>query len=154
MRVSFLSAAVLAAGLSTVMSGCGNDGQPAPTGTPSTTTSSSVAPAPSAVAGVSPGGVTPRVDVPAAATESQFGQACHAAVEWMGIQHADPATLVEPYLATLQQPDAAGPGTFDLRWSALTPAQQAGVIMAAEQAARGECGCPAQLVRKSLIRSF
>jgi len=96
--------------------------------------------APTVTAGVSPDGVTTKVDVPSAATESQFGQACHAAVEWMKAQHTDTTTLVEPYLKTLQQPDAVGPGTFDKPWAALTPAQQAGVIMAAEQAARGECG--------------
>jgi hypothetical protein len=90
--------------------------------------------------GVSPGGVTTKVDVPSEATESQYGQACHAAREWMDAQHADPKTLVEPYLKTLQQPEATGPGTFDMSWTQLTAAQQAGVIMAADQAARGECG--------------
>src|SRR6476620_12446437 len=89
--------------------------------------------------GVSPGGVTTRVDVPADATESQYGQACHAAKVWMDGQQGDPKALVEPYLQTLQAPDAVGPGRFDTPWPQLTPAQQAGVIMAANGAAAGDC---------------
>jgi len=140
MRIQFLSVALVTAGMCAAVAGCGTTQHPAPSSSSATTSAGTVTPAPSAPAGVSPGGVTTKVDVPSAATESQFGQACHAAVEWMQAQHADPATLVEPYLKTLQQPSAAGPGTFDRPWAALTPAQQAGAIMAAEQAARGECG--------------
>ena len=88
---------------------------------------------------VSPGGVTTKVDVPSDATESQYGQACHAAKIWMDGPGGDPKSLVEPYLKTLQAPDAVGPGTFDTPWPELTPAQQAGVIMAANGAANAEC---------------
>jgi len=89
--------------------------------------------------GVSPGGVTTHVDVPADATESQFGQACHAAKLWMDGQQAEHQSLVEPYLKTLQAPGAVGPGSFGSPWAQLTPAQQAGVIMAVTGAANGEC---------------
>ena len=89
--------------------------------------------------GVSPGGVTTRVDVPADATESQYGQACHAAKVWMDSQQADPKTLVEPYLKMVQEVDFTGPGNFNTPWANLTPAQQAGVIMAVTGAANGEC---------------
>lgn len=88
---------------------------------------------------VSPGGVTTKVDVPSDATESQYGQACHAAREWMNTQQGDPPTLAEAYLKELQNPGAVGPGTFDTSWAQLTPAQQAGVIMAVYGAANAEC---------------
>ena len=77
--------------------------------------------------------------MPADATESQYGQACHAAKMWMDSQHADPKTLVEPYLKTLQAPGFIGPGNFNTPWTQLTPAQQAGVIIAATGAATGGC---------------
>jgi hypothetical protein len=89
--------------------------------------------------GVSPGGVTTRVDVPADATESQYGQACHAAKVWMDSQQADPKTLVEPYLKMVQEAHFTGPGNFNTPWANLTPAQQAGVIMAVTGAANGKC---------------
>ena len=136
------------------VAGCGSGSQPvasstaAPkTATPSTTaaeSSSEPTPlpaepvAPNSV-GVSPGGVTTKVDVPSDATESGYGQACHAAKVWMDEQQADPTTLVEPYLKVLQAPGANGPGTFNTPWAQLTPAQQAGVIIAVNGAANGEC---------------
>ncbi|MGX9787465.1 lipoprotein LpqV [Mycobacterium sp. MMS18-G62] len=89
---------------------------------------------------VSPGGVTTKVDVPADATEEQYGQACHAAKVWMDGQQVDPKTLVEPYLKIIQAPDFTGPGNFNTPWAQLTPAQQAGAIMAVEGAANAECG--------------
>jgi len=89
--------------------------------------------------GVSPGGVTTKVDVPSDATESQYGQACHAAKVWMDGQQADPKTLVEPYLKMVQAPDFTGPGNFNTLWAQLTPAQQAGVIIAVNGAANGDC---------------
>jgi hypothetical protein len=88
---------------------------------------------------VSPGGITTEVAAPADATESEYGQACHAAKLWMDERQADAKTLVEPYLQILQAPDASGPGTFGRTWAALTPGQQAGVIMAVNGAANGDC---------------
>jgi hypothetical protein len=133
------------------MAGCSSGNQPvapstsAATSATTTTAVSEPAPLPAEAAppgsvGVSPGGVTTRVDVPSDATESQYGQACHAAKVWMDEQHTDPQTLVEPYLKVLQTPGPAGPGTFNTPWAQLTPAQQAGVIIAVTSASNGECG--------------
>jgi hypothetical protein len=131
--------------LTLAVAGCSSNEQKSSTSTPPSTTSSSELPAlpaepaqPGAI-GVSPGGITTRVDVPADATESQYGQACHAAKVWMDGQHADPKTLVEPYLQMLQAPGFTGPGNFNTPWANLTPAQQAGVIMAVTAAANSEC---------------
>jgi len=141
MRTQLVTAVSIAAGVCVGVAGCSSNPQPAPSHTSTTASSPTSTPsAPPNAVGVSPGGVTTKVDVPSEATESQYGQACHAAREWMDAQHVDPTTLVEPYLKTLQQPGATGPGTFDTTWAQLTPAQQAGVIMAADQASRGECG--------------
>jgi Putative lipoprotein LpqV len=85
---------------------------------------------------VSPGGVTTAVGAPADATESGYGQACLAAKAWLDQQHGP----VEAYLQTVQAPDAVGPGSFNIPWADLSPGQQAGVIMAANAAANGECG--------------
>jgi Putative lipoprotein LpqV len=143
MRAQLITAVLVCAGVCAAASGCGSGQQSTPSHTPTSTSAGSETPAhplPPNGIGVSPGGVTTKVDVPSEATESQYGQACHAAREWMDAQHSDPTTLVEPYLKTLQQPGATGPGTFGTSWAQLTPAQQSGVIMAADQAARGECG--------------
>lgn len=134
--------ALLVVLLTLAVAGCSSKEQePTP---PPTTSTSELPPLPAEPAqpgavGVSPGGVTTRVDVPSDATESQYGQACHAAKVWMDSQQADPKTLVEPYLKMVQAPDFTGPGNFNTPWANLTPAQQAGVIMAVTGAANGEC---------------
>lgn len=129
--------------LTLALAGCsGGEHKPAPS-TATTSTSEGPLPAeqaPPGAIGVSPGGVTTKVDVPADAEESQYGQACHAAKVWMDSQQTDPTTLVEPYLKVVQAPDFTGPGNFNTPWVKLTPAQQAGVIMAVENAANGLCG--------------
>jgi hypothetical protein len=135
-----LSAALLAI----TVAGCSSNKQEPSTSTPTATSTSELPPLPAEPAqpgavGVSPGGVTTRVDVPSDATESQYGQACHAAKVWMDGQQADPKTLVEPYLQVIQAPDFIGPGSFNTPWAQLTPAQEAGVIMAVTGAANGEC---------------
>lgn len=134
--------ALLAVLLTVAVAGCSSDEQQ-PTPTASTPTSElpplPAEPAQPGAIGVSPGGVTTRVDVPSDATESQYGQACHAAKVWMDSQQADPKSLVEPYLKMVQAPDFTGPGNFNTPWANLTPAQQAGVIMAVTGAANGEC---------------
>ena len=137
-----IRATLLTATALTVLTGCGPDKQAGPAQTPAelpTQAQTNEKPAPGGVA-VSPGGVTTAVDAPSAATESEFGQACHAAKLWMDAQKTDPATLVEPYLSILQQPETRDPGNFNTPWTELTAAQQAGVIMAATSASRGECG--------------
>ena len=135
--------ALIAALLALIVAGCSSREQQ-PSNPPPTTSTSELPPLPAEPAqpgavGVSPGGVTTRVDVPADATESQYGQACHAAKVWMDSQQADPKTLVEPYLKMVQTPDFTGPGNFNTPWANLTPAQQAGVIVAVKGAANGEC---------------
>jgi hypothetical protein len=136
---------LLVALLTLTVVGCSsNEQKSSPSASPPTTSTSELPPLPAEPAqpgavGVSPDGVTTKVDVPADATESQYGQACHAAKVWMDSQQADPKTLVEPYLKTIQAPDFTGPGNFNTPWTNLTPAQQAGVIMAVTGAANGEC---------------
>jgi hypothetical protein len=135
--------ALFAALLTLTVVGCSSNEQK-PSTAPSTTPTSEPPPLPAEPAqpgaiGVSPGGVTTKVDVPADATESQYGQACHAAKVWMDGQQADPKTLVEPYLKMIQAPDFTGPGNFNTPWAKLTPAQQAGAIMAVKAAGKGEC---------------
>lgn len=145
MRGSSHRVALSAALLTLAVAGCSSTEQKPSTSNPPTATPTGELPPlpaeplePGAV-GVSPSGVTTRVDVPADATESQYGQACHAARVWMDGQQSDPRTLVEPYLELLQGPDFTGPGTFDTPWVHLTPAQQAGVIIAVNGAANGDC---------------
>lgn len=91
--------------------------------------------------GVSPGGVTTRVDAPADSSEEEYGQACRAAKMWMNQHGGDSRTLFEPYLATLQAPGAVpGAATFNTPWAQLTPPRQAAVIVAVRAAADGQCG--------------
>ena len=135
--------ALIVALLALIVAGCSSRGQQPSTPPPTTSTSElptlPAEPAQPGAIGVSPGGVTTRVDVPADATESQYGQACHAAKVWMDGQQGDPKTLVEPYLKMVQAPDFTGPGNFNTPWGNLTAAQQAGVIVAVNGAANGEC---------------
>jgi hypothetical protein len=135
------------AGLS-LLAACGSD---ADTGrsaepsspSPSITTTAETSP-PTAAPGevsVSPGGVTTAVGADAQSTEEEYFQACHAAKVWMDEKGGDPKAQVEPYLASLQAPDAApGPGTYDKPWAQLEPARQAAVIVAVQAAADDLCG--------------
>lgn len=117
----------------------------APATSAPTTTEESLAPlppegpAPPGAIGVSQDGVTTKVDVPAEATESQYGRACHTAKRWFDSQQGEPQSLVETYLKSIQVPESNGPATFNMPWAQLTPSQQAGAIMAAEGAATGQC---------------
>lgn len=90
--------------------------------------------------GISADGVTTRVDAPAEATESEYGQACHAAKMWMDDRGGDPHALIEHYLTILQNSAFTGPGNFNTPWAQLAPGQQAGVIMAVIAAADEQCG--------------
>ncbi|MGW0159205.1 lipoprotein LpqV [Mycobacterium sp. NPDC003323] len=133
---------VYAVAATVLLAGCGSEAPESPStpsAAPTSTTEAPRLPAEAAPTGgvrVSPDGVTTVVDVPSEATESQYGQACLAAKRWFD-EHREP---VEAYLKTVQADGAVGPGSFDQPWVELTPAQQAGVIMAANAAARGECG--------------
>jgi hypothetical protein len=96
--------------------------------------------APAGAVGLSPAGVTTRVDVPADSTEEEYFQACHAAKTWMEAQPRTGASLLEGYLAMVQASPAGTDGTWNARWSDLTLARQAALIAAARAAANDECG--------------
>ena len=89
--------------------------------------------------GVSPGGVTTRIDEPAQSTEEQYAQACMTAKEWMAAKGGDAHDLVEPYLEEVQGSKDSGPATFQKTWAELSTAQQAAVIVAVRAAADGGC---------------
>jgi hypothetical protein len=110
-----------------------------PTGKPAPSSAARGSAPPGAV-GLSPAGVTTRVDVPADSTEEEYFQACHAAKVWMEGQPRTGATLFEPYLAMVQASPSGTAGTWNARWADLTPARQAAVITAARAAAADECG--------------
>lgn len=92
-----------------------------------------------AAIGVSPGGVTTRVDEPAQSTEEQYAQSCLATKAWMDAKGGDPKELIEPYLKDLQASKDAGPSTFNKTWADLSTAQQSAVIIAVQAAADGGC---------------
>ncbi|OMC16121.1 lipoprotein LpqV [Mycobacterium colombiense] len=96
--------------------------------------------APAGSVGLSPAGVTTRVDVPADSSEEEYYQACHAAKEWMDAQPKTGASLFEPYLSMVQASPAGTAGSWNAPWSKLTLARQAAVIVAARAAANDECG--------------
>jgi hypothetical protein len=107
------------------------------------------APAPSAEApvaqssgepiGISPGGVTTRIEMPAQSTEEQYAQACLTAKDWMAAKGGDPDTLVEPYLKDVQASSESSPATFRKTWAELTDPERAAVIIAVRAAADGGC---------------
>ena len=131
---------------SAATAGCapGHHGRPATSSagrSGGSSSASTTGPSRSNAVGVSPGGVTTRVDAPADSSEEEYGQACHAAKVWMDQRGGDPQQLIEPYLATLQAPGVApGLGTFNTPWAQLTPTRQAAVIVAARAAAGNQCG--------------
>ncbi|HSS25279.1 MAG TPA: lipoprotein LpqV [Mycobacterium sp.] len=113
-----------------------------------TTTSSSARPsgiprgptsAPPGAIGLSPAGVTTRVDVAADSTEDEYYQACHAAKVWMDAQPKTGQSLFEPYLAMVQASPSGSAGSWNARWAELTLARQAALITAVRAAANNEC---------------
>jgi hypothetical protein len=96
--------------------------------------------APPGAVGLSPAGVTTRVDVPANSTEEEYYQACHAAKLWMDAQPRTGESLFEPYLAMVQAAPSGTAGSWNARWADLTAPRQAAVITAARAAANDECG--------------
>lgn len=130
---------VVAAGLTAVAACSHSDGGDKPTHSsprPSTSTNS---PPPGAI-GISPGGVTTKVDAPAESTEEEYFQACHAAKVWMESQAGTGQPMIEPYLAMVQASESGVAGTWNIPWANLSPARQAAVIVAAEAAADNGCG--------------
>ncbi|MFN0142627.1 MAG: lipoprotein LpqV [Mycobacterium sp.] len=134
------SAALLVSAAATALTGCSAEGgsganppDPAPAaGQPNGASGQQPV-------GVSPDGVTTRIDVPAQSTEEQYAQACLAAKEWITAKGGDPHTIVEPYLKELQAPAMSGPATFKKTWAELSDAQRAAVIVAVQAAADGGC---------------
>lgn len=96
--------------------------------------------APPGAVGLTPAGVTTRVDVPADSTEEEYFQACHAAKVWMEAQPKTGQPLFEPYLAMVQSSPSGTAGSWNARWADLSLARQAAVITAARAAADDECG--------------
>jgi hypothetical protein len=130
---------VLAAGLVAVV-GCSHGaGSGRPTAQPAHPSTAPASPPPGVV-GLSPAGVTTRVDVPADSTEEEYFQACHAAKLWMDAQPKTEGSLIEPYLAMVQTSPSGSAGSWNTRWADLTLARQAAVITAARAAANDECG--------------
>jgi Putative lipoprotein LpqV len=82
------------------------------------------------------------VEAPADSTEEQYYQACHAAKEWMDAQPSPASrdSLFEPYLAMVQAAPSGTAGSWNMRWADMTSARQAAVIVAAQAAAKDECG--------------
>jgi len=119
--------------------GCSPDagsGKPTPA---SVAPPSSTPSAPPGAIGLSPAGVTTRVDVPANSTEEEYFQACHAAKVWMDAQPKTGESLFEPYLAMVQASPSGTAGSWNARWADLNLARQAAVITAARAAASDEC---------------
>jgi hypothetical protein len=120
----------------------GTGSAPSATSAPASTTSTASethTPAPGAVE-ISPGGVTTGVGAPAESTEDEYFEACKVAKVWMDQHGGDPKSQIEPYLASLQSSDSAGPGTFGTPWSKLAPARQSAAIVAVQAAADALCG--------------
>lgn len=135
--------AAAVAGTAILLTGCSKDpgeqSQKAPSAAPASSAGQPAAAPGSAPIGVSPGGVTTRIDEPAQSTEEQYGQSCLASKAWMEAKGGNPHDLVEPYLKELQTAKAAGPATFNKTWADLSNAQQAAVIIAVRAAADGGC---------------
>jgi Putative lipoprotein LpqV len=122
------------------VTGCSHGAQNGKTAPSTARPSAAPGPAPPGAVGLSPAGVTTRVDVPADSTEEEYFQACHAAKVWMEAQPRTGKSLFEPYLAMVQASPTGTAGSWNARWSELTPARQAAVITAARAAANDECG--------------
>ena len=133
---------IVATGLSAV-AGC-SQGAPNGKAPPSSARPSGIpvgpTSAPPGAVGLSPAGVTTRVDVPADSTEEEYFHACHAAKIWMEAQPRTGASLFEPYLAMVQASPSGTEGSWNTRWSDLTLARQAALITATRAAANDECG--------------
>jgi len=104
-----------------------------------TATPSAPSGVPAGAIGRSPSGVTTKVDVPANSSEDEYYQACHAAKVWMDAQPKTGQSLLEPYLAMVQASPTGTAGSWNSRWTDLTPGRQAAVIVAANAAADHEC---------------
>lgn len=89
--------------------------------------------------GLSPAGVTTRIDEPAQSTEEQYGQSCLAAKDLLTAKGGNPHDQVEPLLKDVQGSKDPSQITFQKTWTELSTAQQSAVIIAVKAAADGGC---------------
>ena len=139
---ALFGAAAISAVAATLLTGCSSGGggaDKAPSAAPSASPAAPEAPSGGGPIGMSPGGVTTRIDEPAQSTEEQYGQACLAAKDWMTAKGGDAHELVEPLLQEVQTAKDTSPVTFKKTWPELSTAQQAAVIVAVRAAADGGC---------------
>nr|WP_241010702.1 lipoprotein LpqV [Mycobacterium gordonae] len=122
------------------LAGCSHGGDGGKTTSSPARSSTAPSSLPPGAIGVSPGGVTTRVDAPAESTEEEYFQACHAAKLWMDAHGGTGEAQIEPYLAMVQTSGPGFAGSWNKRWAELGPERQAAVIVAAQAAGRGECG--------------
>jgi len=135
-----IGAAAFTGAAALLLVGCASGpGGKAPAAAPAAPAEQPAAAAGSPAIGVSPGGVTTRIDEPAQSTEEQYGQACLTTRGWMDARGGDPHDLIEPYLQELQTSKESSPSTFKKTWAELSSAQQAAVIIAVRAAADGGC---------------
>lgn len=132
-------AAVTATLLAGCSSGAGGGANKAPSASPSVPAAAPQAQSAGGPIGMSPEGVTTRIDEPAQSTEEQYAQSCLAAKDWMTARGGDPHTLVEPLLKEIQGAKDPSPVTFKKTWAELSTPQQAAVIVAVSAAADGGC---------------
>jgi len=139
---ALFGAAAISAVVATLLTGCSSGGGgtgKAPSAAPAASPAAPEAPSGGGPIGMSPGGVTTRIDEPAQSTEEQYGQSCLAAKDWMTAKGGDPHDLVEPLLQEVQTAKDTSPVTFKKTWPELSTAQQAAVIVAVRAAADGGC---------------
>lgn len=136
-------ATAVSAVVATLLTGCSSGGggaaDKAPSAAPSAPAAAPQAPSEGGPIGMSPGGVTTRIDEPAQSTEEQYGQSCLGAKDWMAAKGGDPHDLVEPLLHEVQAAKDPSPVTFKKTWAELSVPQQAAVIIAVRAAADGGC---------------
>lgn len=140
---AIVGAAAVAAMITAVLTGCsagsGGNANKAPSVASSQPAGQPSAPSEGDAIGMSPDGVTTRIDEPAQSTEEQYGQSCLAAKDWITAKGGDPHAQVEPLLKEVQGAKEASPVTFRKTWQELSSAQQAAVIIAVRAAADGGC---------------
>lgn len=118
---------------------CSTDRGEAPAAAPGPSAEEAAAQTGNGPIGLSPDGVTTRIEIPAQSTEEQYAQACLSAKDWMTARGGDPDTLVEPYLKEVQASTESGRPTFGKTWSQLSDPERAAVIIAVRAAADGGC---------------
>jgi len=140
---ALFGATAIAAVVATLLTGCssggGREASKAPSAAPSASPAAPQAPSGDGPIGISPAGVTTRIDEPAQSTEEQYGQACLAAKDWMTAKGGDAHDLVEPLLQEVQTAKDPSSVTFKKTWPDLSTAQQGAVIIAVRAAADGGC---------------